>query len=243
MGRDLSPAERRELLGVYALGALGDDERAQVEDLLLRDASARAELHTLQLGVAWMDHASTRAPMHVWRRIEDEIAAERVDEVAAPSEVVPFAPRARRPAARGRWLAVAAAVVAVLAVAVGLLVGTRSEGGSRTTVAAAASAAARTPNAQRVAMVDAGGTTAGRVVVADGRAYVVWSDPPTASTGTYQLWEITPTGPRSAGLLGRTAADRSFAISPSASAIAVTLEPRGGSAAPTSTPIVVATLA
>ena len=55
---DLTPEELHELLGAFALGALDDDERAQVEDYVLHDADARAELHQLEHAVAWLGHAS-----------------------------------------------------------------------------------------------------------------------------------------------------------------------------------------
>ena len=241
MGR-LTPEEARELLGVYAIGALDDDERAEVEELVLADPEARAELHTLQLGVAWLDHASTGAPAQVWRTIEQDIA----DEVATPD--VPDAPDAvvvDLDARRGsRWPRVVgiAAAVAVLALgAIGVLVA-RDDGGAPT-VAALASQAASRAGSQTLPVVDADGDRAGRLVVADGQAFLVWSNPPAVAgaASTYQLWAITAEGPKSAGLLGADARDLTFPMGPEATGMAVTLEPRGGSRTPTGIPVATAT--
>jgi anti-sigma-K factor RskA len=232
----LTPDEARELLGVYALGALDDAERAEVEELVLADADARAELHTLQLGVAWLDHASTGAPRHVWRAIGDEIAAERVDAGdVAPASVVDLARRRRAP----RLLAVAAALLVIVVVGVGLLVASRDD--PAPSVAALAARTADRPGAQTVALRRDDGRAAARVVVADGRAYLVWSDRPAPiDGGTYQLWTLTPDGPRSAGLLGPAARDHVFAVGDDVTGIAVTREPRGGSPAPTGSPVAAA---
>jgi anti-sigma-K factor RskA len=242
MGR-LTPDEARELLGVYALGALDDDERSEVEDLVLADAEARAELHTLQLGVAWLDHASTGAPMHVWRAIEDEVADEVVSPGAgdpAGDDVVELDARRR---SRGlRLLAVAAAVLALAVVSVAVIT-TREESSGPPTVAALATEAAGAVGARSVAVLDADGERAGRLVVADGRGYLVWSDRPAVapSDATYQLWTIGADGPRSAGLLGRDARDRAFPVESDIAAVAITLEPRGGSPSPTGIPVATAT--
>lgn len=230
MGR-LTPEEARELLGVYAIGALDDDERAEVEELVLADADARAELHTLQLGVAWLDHASTGAPTQVWRAIEQEIAGDAV--------VVDLG--ARRHARWPRVVGIAAAAAVLALGTIGVLVA-RDDGGSPTVAALAAQAATRA-DAQTLPVVGADGDRAGRLVVSDGQAYLVWSSPPAvaASGSTYQLWAITADGPTSAGLLGADARDRAFPMGPEATGVAVTLEPRGGSRAPTGIPVATAT--
>ena len=76
MTGDLDPRELRELLGAYALGALDDDERAQVEQFLLDDPEARSELHALQLGAAWLARGEAPPPAHVWSRVAAEVEAE-----------------------------------------------------------------------------------------------------------------------------------------------------------------------
>ena len=236
----LTPDEARELLGVYALGALDDPERAEVEELVLADADARAELHTLQLGVAWLDHASTGAPRHVWRAIADEIAAERVDAAdVAPAPVVDLARRRR---GAPRLLAAAAALLVIVVVGVGVLVASRDD--PAPSVAALAARTAEQPGAQTAVLRRDDGRAAARMVMDDGRAYLVWSDRPAPIDGrTYQLWTLTPDGPRSAGLLGSDAQDHVFAVGDDVTGVAVTLEPRGGSPAPTGSPVAAATIA
>ena len=73
--RHLSDDERRELLGAYALDALEPDEQEQIDELLLHDAEARAELHALQLGASWLSESALRPPEHVWEGITSTIAA------------------------------------------------------------------------------------------------------------------------------------------------------------------------
>jgi anti-sigma-K factor RskA len=240
MGR-LTPEEQRELLGAYALGAVDDDERVEVAELVLADTDARAELHMLQLGVAWLDHASTGAPMHVWRAIEAEIAGDvrSIGDETAPA-VVTLTTRRRV----GRLVAVAAAVIALALGSIGVLA-TR---GDRTSpsVAALAAEARHAPGSDVAVLRTTDGSRAATVVVtAGGRGYVVWSAPPAAvaSDRTYQLWVLTAGGPRSAGVLGAAPRDARFRAGSNATGVAVTVEPRGGSPAPTGPVVATAQLA
>ena len=249
MGR-LTPDEARALLGAYALGAVDDDERDEVGDLVLSDAEARAELHTLQLGVAWLDHASTGAPRHVWRAIADEIAADRLDpaddeapieDAASTAPVVDLGARRR---VRPRLLAIAAAIVLVVAVGLGALLA--RTGDTPPTVAALAAEARAEAGTEVAPMRTPAGDRVGSLVVgADGRAYVVWSDGLAAvdADRTYQLWALAPDGPRSLGLLGSDPADRSVRLGGDVTGVAVTVEPRGGSGAPTGDPVALASRA
>src|SRR5262249_51829952 len=158
----------------------------------LTDADARAELHTLQLGVAWLDHASTRAPMHVWRAIEEEIRPE------ADRVIIPLASRRRV----HRWRVAVAAAVMFVIVGAGTIVG-RQRTHDASTVAPLAATASTQPGSETAALRAADGTRAGTVVVTrGGDAYLVWSRAPAEirTSGTYQLWGLAPDGPRSAGL-------------------------------------------
>ena len=62
--------------------------------------------------------------------------------------------------------------------------------------------------------------------------------PETDAGHDLQLWSITPDGPVSAGLLRGSGSWHEFRAAETATAIAVTEEPRGGSPSPTGTPIV-----
>jgi anti-sigma-K factor RskA len=74
------------------------------------------------------------------------------------------------------------------------------------------------------------------VVLPDGQGYLVNSSMPAlAATKTYQLWGFVNNKAVSIGLMGRSPRDVAFTVSgsPSPSRLAVTVEPAGGTRAPT----------
>lgn len=234
MDDELTPDELRALLGAFALGALDEDERAQVETFVLRDRDARAELHQLEHAVAWLGHASPRPSAASWAVVRDEMArdtapdaegTEDAETAAAPVVPITAARTARR---RSPWYAVAA-VAAGIALVLGIALATRGTDATNpnrtTTVALAA------PN----------GTTAVTARVrSDGQGRIVTSSLPAAPTGhVYQLWATTSTRKpmRSAGLLGRDPTARAIRIPPRSVQVAISVEPAGGSVAPTTAPV------
>lgn len=63
------------LLGAYALDAVSGDERLQVDMLLERSPSARAELATMQVAVdALAAEAASAPPIGTWDRLRDRLA-------------------------------------------------------------------------------------------------------------------------------------------------------------------------
>jgi uncharacterized protein (TIGR03083 family) len=54
--------DARELLGAYALDAVGDDEVAAVAELVIEDEAARRELHRLRGAAAWIGATEALAP-------------------------------------------------------------------------------------------------------------------------------------------------------------------------------------
>lgn len=219
----------RELLGAYALGAVGADERDAVERMLLEDADARNELHGLEHAVAWLAHASPRPSATAWDAVAAEVrrdlAADAADADGAPAPVRLDERRARRAARRPFGPLAAALAVAAVMLAVILVVrpGGGSDGGT-------------------VALRDGRGRTVVLLrMVTDDRGEVVRSELAPASGGhELQLWSAARTGGpmRSAGVLGRTlAAGRTVPIPSGTRQLAISVEPRGGSAAPTSPPV------
>jgi anti-sigma-K factor RskA len=238
--------ELRELLGAYALDALDPEERAQVDALLLEDASARAELHELQHAAAWLGHASLRPPESAWAAIASEVERDLATEgapTATESDAPHLAPVRTLPVSRAprrmtRVLVAAAAALVLIVGAAGVFALTNDQS-SPDPVAAQYAAALRNPSAREVTLTAKDGTaTARAVVLPNGTGYIGDQSLPALRSGRdFQVWSITPHGPVSAGLM-RDGPVHRFKVADQASALAVTNEPAGGSPEP-SGPVVV----
>jgi len=225
------PDELRDLLGAYALGAVDDEERARVEDLVLHDPDARSELHQLEHAVAWLGHGSPRPSEASWEAVRAEmdrdLAADAARGDAEIAPVVDLAARRERP----RWqrlTAVAAAIV--LVIGLGLAIGAvfSSDGtGDATTVALSA------PDG-KVAVTARMDT--------DGSGTIETSALPDPPAGhEYQLWYQGARGDamHSAGLLGAHPDGHRFQVPEQATRMAISVEPTGGSREPTTDPVAV----
>jgi len=227
-------ADLRALLGAYALDAVDPDEAAALEQHLLDDQDARAELHALQLGAGWLRRSAQRPSASTWAAIADEMERDLASD--GPAAI----PLRRRPSVVTRTLALAAAFVAAIAVAGGIrtaLVEPAAVGDAALT-SALADARAR-PGTQAVSLE----TTDGRgaveaVVLEDGAGLALPKDlAPLDERRTYQLWAISTDGPVSLGTLGAEPGAHAFRLARGVSALAVTEEPRGGSPQPTGVPV------
>ncbi len=147
-----------------------------------------------------------------------------------------------RPTGPSRWLAAVAAAVLVVVGAAGVWVGARggSEGGERTAVEAAFAAVRAAPDARAVEL--AGGEPGARVQVAwsaaQNRVVLLADGMPDPGVGrTYELWRIDADGPDPAGLFGPDGSGEAGLVAPldgaDPTAWGVTVEPDGGSPAPT----------
>jgi anti-sigma-K factor RskA len=156
----------------------------------------------------------------------DVAASPEPESEPVPAPVVDLATRRARP----RWVritAVAAALALVVAVGAAMLSVFSSDGSGTTTVALAASD--------------------GRVAVTarlrdDGTGTIVRSSLPSAPAGhEYQLWAQPDSQPamRSAGLLGADPDGRHIRLPTHTRRIAISVEPTGGSRAPTTAPVAV----
>lgn len=240
MDERLTPDELRELLGAFALGAVGPGEREQVEAFVLDDRDARSELHQLEHAVAWLGHASPRPSEASWDAVRREIAAdlevermvERTGTTAEPAHAM--APIADLAAHRSRrnWrqiVAVAAATIVLLGTAIG--------------VANVILTDSKNPPGRAVALRAPDGGIPIRITVErNGSGSVRTSELPPALAGhVYQLWAqssaIAPM--HSAGLLGRSPKGHHLRIPAGSFRIAVSVEPDGGSTEPTTDPVAV----
>lgn len=235
MNQNSGPQDPRELLGAYALGAVGADDRATVEHMLLEDAEARNELHGLEHAVAWLAHASPRPSTAAWDAVAAEVRRDlATDSAAAPPADAPVRLDERRTERRGRAEArrrpfgPIALALAVAAVTLAVILVVRPGDGNG--------------GADTVALRDGRGRTVVLLRMVSGdRGEVVRSDLPPAPTGReLQLWAAARSGGpmRSAGVLGRSLTDgRRVTIPRDAGQLAISVEPAGGSAAPTTAPV------
>ncbi len=241
MDERLTPDELSELLGAFALGAVGPGEREQVEAFVLDDRDARSELHRLEHAVAWLGHASPRPSEASWDAVQREIAAdleadrmvERTGTTAEPATAA-MAPVADLADHRSRrsWrqiVAVAAATIVLLGTAIG--------------VANVILKDSKTPPGRSVALRSPDGGIPIRITLhRNGSGLVRSSDlPPALSGHVYQLWyQSSATAPmHSAGLLGRSPKGHQLRVPEGSFRIAVSVEPVGGSTEPTTDPVAV----
>ena len=231
MDRELTPDEIRELLPAYAIDAVDDDERAAVDELLAVDADTRDEVVSLQRAASFLSHTGGPPPPGVWERLEATIheTARDDDQAPPPPRLVPVsAPERRRRPDRWRWLAAAAAIVAVAFFS--LWIADRGSSGPAPTAAALARAANDAPGAQHAILRDdAGDPLARAVVLPDGTGYVTTARlPELGPDRTYQLWGVSDHATISLGVMGRDPKVVSFHAGAAPSALAITNERAGG---------------
>jgi anti-sigma-K factor RskA len=229
------------LIGAYALDALDDGEREAFERHAASCEPCREEVDGLRRTVLRLaDRASVTPP----ERLRNQVLAQvrvtpQVRDTAGPRQ------RQEEPAGvRSRvWLA-AAAVLALVALGTGGLAWTQYRAAEAArTQAARIDAVVTDPGARLVQQRLAGGGTA-TMVVAGSRAVLAGAGMPALSSGrTYQLWVIHGTRVTSAGLgpAGSAGSNRWSRLVDGVQrgdVLAVSVEPEGGSAQPTSAPLV-----
>ncbi|QIN78689.1 hypothetical protein GBA65_09340 [Rubrobacter marinus] len=231
-----------ELAAAYALGALTGEERLWFEAYLAEHPELNAEVDELESVADLLALApAEQEPSPGLRRSV-------LERVGAPREILSEAPprRERREGGR-RWFLrpqVLAAAAAVLFAVVGLLAWNfslrdqngdlRDEVAERRTIQMEGSGLAS----------NAGGEV---LMTGDDQAVLVARElPPPPEGEVYETWIIRDGVPEPAGLFEPRDGDAATTVRGSmegAEAVAVTLEPEGGSPMPTSDPILVAPLA
>lgn len=224
-----------DLAAAYVLDALDDDERDRFEAHLVGCAACRTEVRELREVAALLAAEDPVAPPAALR--ESVLAEVDVTEQAPAADERPAArPVAPTPTARATrpWPTLAAAAVLVLVLALGALVLLRDDpGGSELAELLAA------PDAVTVELEgEPSGTL--RVVYSESedRAALVGAGlDPAGTDSTYQLWAIRGDEPLSAGVFDPDDpgdVDTSVELPAERPDLwAVTIEPDGGSPAPT----------
>ena len=252
MGGELTPAELDELLAAYALDAVDDDERAQVDAWIARTPRARRDVDELRETASMLTFSTDDdVPTDLWSRIESHLS-----EAPPPLRLAPVldldderrggasTPTAR--ADRRAWLVgIAAALVAVIAVGFAVVEARRNsdqdarlekmaQSMHRRTMESAASDAMLEPGARIAELVSADGKVMANVVTTiDGRGYVVVDKLPKLRDGqTYQLWALMPDGMKptmvSVGVLGRNPTVSAFTTDTKVMGYGLTMEDAPG---------------
>jgi hypothetical protein len=226
---ELNSEELRELLGAYALDAVDDDERVEVERFLSSDARARAEVAEFRELASFMANAGGDAPVGVWDRITSSIHGDVPALAPVQSPVRIDAVRRRRQS----WsLRVAAAAVLGVKVSqqdhrINSLARAMGPAGA---LQRAYDAARLDGSARTAVLTEPQGATGARVVLLpDGNGYFAGEHLGVLAKGlTYQLWVLVgdPANPTaiSAGVLGPSPRLAAFRYHGPAIAVAVTTE-------------------
>jgi anti-sigma-K factor RskA len=231
------------LTGAYALDALDDVERAGFERHLRTCGSCAAEVIEFHEATARLaDRVATPPP--------DALRAKVMAEVARTRQLSPTERRhLHRPSLRRTLATAAAAVVIAGTAALGGVAWQGHQAANDARVAAAAAAERSTqitevltdPGRSEAVGTVAGGGTA-TVVSARGRAVLATAKLPALPSGKqYQVWLVKADKQiLSAGMLGIQAGSGQSLVSGvgNGDAVAISVEPAGGSKQPTTTPIV-----
>jgi anti-sigma-K factor RskA len=249
--------EAYELLAPLALDALDDGVRHRVEGHVAACPTCQAELDGLREVASALGTTYEAPPADLWDRIADRLYEREGAEAAtpdlalvalvAPSATASFvsgvteltSSRSRRTRAIVASVALAAAA-AIIVLSVNLASANNQvanlHNALRRASQGAVLAALSTPGHKVVILSGATGRDVAKfVVLPDGRGYLVSADmTPLAKSETYQLWGIVNGKPVSVGVMGPSPSHVVFTLasSPAPSALAVTVEPAGGSLTP-----------
>ncbi|MDR6637909.1 anti-sigma factor [Paenarthrobacter nitroguajacolicus] len=254
---DLAEGRVLELAEIYALDAVSDEERAIIDDFV-KTAPEGPEFHervrqareTLAAGFA----PEEEPPAGLFDNILDRIAkdapaapasAPETPAVAGPAVDELAAARAKREERRSggarRWIvgAAAAAAIAIGGIGVGSYVSAQNDPVNQVLQAQDVQKQSAAVPGGGTATISASSAKDSFVVLMDGVA-------PAPEGKVYQLWTLpkdgsapVPQGTMDAQTLSKPAVVKGLS---SASSVAITVEPAGGSKAPTTAPVLVVAL-
>ncbi|WP_322753560.1 anti-sigma factor [Frankia sp. Cas3] len=231
----MTPPDVHTLTGAYALDAVDDDERAQVEAHLAGCEFCAEEVAGLRAAAAALTEADALEP-------PASLRSAVLGRIATTPQLPAQAERPQKRHGRPRWLRpVTAAAAAAVVAAAGLTVADQHRRlDDERQRADRLSALASVALSRSASMPLDGGGSLAVVAVADSALVSARDLPALAGGRVYQFWFVGTDGVRSAGTAdGRAVAvDRLLTGVGAARAIAVTVEPAGGSAQPTTRTLV-----
>jgi anti-sigma-K factor RskA len=234
-------SDLHSLTGAYAAGALDSAEEAEFLEHLSGCSQCELEVRELLETAALMGVAAAQpTPPALRGAVLAEISRTR----QLPPKVAVLSEHARRRRPGRRWTMTAAACLAVFTIGLGSYTWQlQHENSDLRDSSARIAALAAAPDAHMLAGHGGGGTAQLTMSRSANQMELVTSGlTQLPSNRTYQIWLIGPNGPKSAGIFNsnRTRPATEMFVGPGdATALAVTEEPRGGSAQPTTTPFLV----
>jgi anti-sigma-K factor RskA len=247
----VTEAEIESLLGAYALDAVDDDERAEVEAHLVTCPRCRAEVAAHREVAALLANGGASAPDGLWDRIAEGLSPELPSSAPSAAELLAQLPRRDRSARRRALpfaigmlgVAAVALVIALLSLQVVDLNGQlHPSGGSAASTAAVNSLLSH--QHRTITLTSADRRLDATVAVApSGDGY--WIDSNLAQlpqSKTYQLWTVVRgTVIVSLGVIGpNPKVATALRLASNVSRLMVTVEPEGGTPGPTSAAVVTA---
>jgi anti-sigma-K factor RskA len=241
-----------DLSGAYALNSLSDDEREAYEAVLKKSDAARVEATELADTAVMLGLAVEPVPPSPALRASVLSAIAETPQLAPATPATPARPvgQAER-TAQQRWFsrpvrAVVGVAAAVALIAGGVAIGATLPGAQQAPPTASAIQQLQSADdVQRAsATITSGGTASLMWSGSLGKAAISVSGEPAPPAGSvYQLWFIADGNIRSAGLLPADYTDEQWQVltgtMKAGDSVGVTVEPDGGSAQPTTSPIVV----
>ncbi|MCU1396730.1 MAG: hypothetical protein JWM34_5158 [Ilumatobacteraceae bacterium] len=228
-----NPFDMDELLGAYALDAVSEEERRAVEDYLLANPRARAEVQEHREVATMLAWSGMDAPEGLWDRIAGNLEGAETEPELELGHVLPMrGSRRRRSFARtaGSWAmgTAAAALIAVVAVRISNddTSSNRADG-----LAAEVTQAIANPKSLQTDLVSGSDKSlkVHAVIDPDGHGYILADSlPKLGADRTYQLWGQVDDKLISLGLLGDSPSTETFTVSAPVSLLAITDEVAGG---------------
>ncbi len=231
-----------DLLPGYALDALSDEEKAQVEAFLATSEAARAELRTYQDMMAGMATLvpPRRSPAHLTEDFRQRLAQSAAGSVEKSAPVIQMPDRRVETIRRLRWVVGIAALIGFI---LGVFVVYRVITGE--IEARTVSQILSDPHAKWITLAaqpGASGKVSFVVVSTSTKAVLVAQLPPLPAQKQYQLWLINNTERDSGGVFSTDQSTKRILVNmpdvPSKyQKLGITVEPYGGSPGPTTSPV------
>lgn len=228
-----------ELLGAYALDAVSPDERRRVDEYLLVDPRARAEVREHREVASLLAWTGATAPEGLWDRISDQLEERAPAPSGELAAVLAFdatgaGRRSTRRSSTGRrrwqpafaWVTATAAAAAIAVFAVSVI----DRDGSRSPMLEAVDAARKDRDSMVTMLMDEQGTVGGEAIVdVEGHGYLLVDRlPQLPSDRTYQLWGEMDGRAISLGVLGNHPGMETFTAEGHLTKLMITNEVAGG---------------